>query len=471
MRMKKRQIAGFILAMMSLILIMVFPEIEGLSEEGKRCLAVFVAVFFLYAFEAMNAAIVSLAIVPLLVFFKVTPIKEALAGFSSTSTYLIVGAFLLTGAMVKSRAGDRITYYILLLVGTKSRNISFGIMCVNILLAFMIPSSTARTAMMLPICLKIIEQYQGEGKDKTRFGANLMMTLCCTNSTISSGILTSTITNPMAVEYIQTITGQTITYRTWLVWGGPPALVRTLIAWLMIQVMFSPEKPCMENGKFYVQQKLQELGRVSIEEVKVMVVLGAAILLWFLGDMINLDSTTVCLMCGCLLCVPKLGVLSWKDCTKNISLSVMFVVSGGISLGTAMSTTGTATWLAESIFRIFGLERLSAQMLLLAMIVIIQFMHVFFSGTATMANVFFPVVAGIAGVAGISPVVMVVVAAFMIGGYPVLMFFNTTPNILCYDTGHLTTGDFIKFGLVLSVVACAVYGICVEWYWSMTGML
>lgn len=469
--MNKKQILGFMLALISFLMILLSENIDNISPDGQRCLALFVMIFFLYAFEVVNAAIVSLAIVPLLVTLKIVPIKEALSGFAASSTYLIVGAFFLTGAMVKSGLGDRITYHILLLFGTKTRNISFGIMCVCVLMSFMIPSSTARTAMLLPICLKIIEQYQGTEKEKTKFGTNIMMTLCCINSSISPGILTSTITNPMAVEYIENVTGQHISYRLWMQWGGVPALICTLLAWCLIQIFFKPEKKEITNGTTYIRDKLQEMGKIHANEIKVAIVLLAAVLLWFFGENIGMDSTTVCLLCGCILCLPKLGCLTWDDCKNNVSLSVMFVVSGGISIGAAMNDTGTATWLAENIFRIFGLNRLSGYTIIVVVIVIIQFMHLFFAGTATMANVFFPVIAGIAAVSGVSPVVLIMVTAFMIGGYPILMFFNTTPNILCYDTGQLDAMDFMKFGSVLSVVVCIVYILCTKCYWPLIGLM
>lgn len=467
--MKKRQIAGGLLAIMSFLFITSRPKINGLSSEGKNCLAVFFFVFFLYAFEVLDAAIVSLMIVPLLAVLRIVPIKDALSGFSSTSTYLIVGSFLITAAMVKSKLGDRIALQILLMVGSSPARISFGIMCINILLAFMIPSSTARTSMMIPICLKIIEHYPKSGRKK--FGARIMMTLCCTNSTISAGILTSTITNPMAVDYIQQATGNTVSYKQWIMWGGLPALICTFIAWIMIQFFFKIENEAAVFDASYLLIKKQKIGKMSRDEKKVLIVLIIAVFLWFIGDDISLNSTTVCLLCACLLCIPFLGNLEWKDCQENISISVMFVVSGGISLGSAMCNTGTSTWLAETIFDLFGLSNMSETVLMVSLIVIVQFMHIFFAGTATMANVFFPVVAGIASITNTSVVALTLISAFMIGGYPIIMFFNTTPNILCYETGYLKSSDFIKFGLVFSAIVCVVYIATLKWYWPLVGLV
>ncbi len=461
---------GILLALITFLAILAMPAPVGLSAEGIRCLALFAAVFIIYLFESISAAIISLLIVPLLVVLQITDIKSALSGFSSTSTYLIVGSFILAEAMIRSKLGNRVTYFILLSIGTSARRITLGIVLVNIVLAFMIPSSTARTAMMLPICLNIARQFSGTNRP-TRFGANLMMSLCITNSTISAGILTATITNPMAAEYIFTNTGTPVTFAQWLVWGFPPALMMTFVAWILIQVLFRPEKQQMEGGKDFIRSQLEALGPISRNERLCAAIFGITILLWVFGDRLGIDSTAACLLGACLLCLPGLHVLSWEECKDSISLSVVFICSGGISLGAAMSSTGAASWMAENIFNGLHLGSLPVWALIISLIVVVQFMHVMFVGTATMANVFFPLLTGIAAVANISSLPVILPAAMMIGGYPVLMFFNTTPSILCYDTGHVTARDFPKLGILISVVACLLYAGCVLWYWPLTGMM
>ncbi|WP_110954840.1 SLC13 family permease [Anaerosinus massiliensis] len=463
----KKRIFGIILAMMVAVSILAIPEIENLSSVGQRCLAVFSAVFILYLFESIHVAIISLLIVPILVIFQITDIHMALKGFSSTSTYLIIGSFVMAAAMLKSNLGDRITYWVLVRVGSSAKRISFGIMCVNIVMAFLIPSSTARTAMLLPICIKMIHLFRDKEQRGGRFGANLLMTLCCTNSTISAGILTSTVTNPMAVQYIASVTGQTVSFVKWLEWGFPPALLMTIVSWVLIQLIFSSKINADGHGREYFQQKLNELGTIRKSEKNVFIIFLGTILLWIFGENFGLDSTTVCLLSACILCLPKVGCLDWKECQASISLNVVFVCSGGISLGAAMSDTGAANWLADSIFSLLHLSQYSAAATISILLVIVQFMHVVFVGTATMANVFFPILVGIAEVSNINPMLTVLPAAFMIGGYPILMFFNTTPNILCCDTGELKNRDFPLFGCCVSILACIVYIVCVYWYWPL----
>ena len=205
--MSKKQWIGLVLAFVLFVTILMIPDIDNLELEGQRCLALFVAVFVLYIFESIPAPVISIAIIPLLVVLKISNVNEALAGFASTSTYLVIGSFILAAAMIKTGLGKRITCHLLLLMGTSPVRTSLGLMVVNIIMAFLIPSSTARTAMLLPICLSIIHEYHGEEKEKRRYAANLLLTLCITSSTISAGIMTSTVSNPMAGAYIQNTTG------------------------------------------------------------------------------------------------------------------------------------------------------------------------------------------------------------------------------------------------------------------------
>lgn len=479
--MSKKQWIGLVLAFVLFAAILLYPEMNGLGKEGQRCLALFTAVFLLYIFESIPAAVISLAIVPLLVILRISDVNAALDGFASSSTYLVIGSFILTAAMIKTGLGKRITCHLLLWVGTSPMQISFGLMAVNILMAFLIPSSTARTAMLLPICLSVIKEYRGEEENQRRYGENLLLTLCVTSSTISAGIMTSTISNPMAVEYIQNTTGKTVSYGEWFLWGFPPSLVMTVLSWIVIQVCFhlkgaaraketvKPRNKAESRESLYLKQELKEMGSVTGQELRTAAIIVFTVILWVFGSWWGVDSTTAALIGAVILMMPGCGVIKWNDCRSSVSLSVVFVISGGISLGDAMAYTGTADWLAKRVFGFLS-GNIPLPVVIILVIIVVQFMHVFFVGTATMANAFFPILVSIAGRIGVSPLCIILPAAFMIGGYPVLLFFNTTPNILCYDTGRIRSWDFLKTGIPISVLACIVYGICAEWFWPLANM-
>jgi len=67
-------------------------------------------------------------------------------------------------------------------------------------------------------------------------------------------------------------------------------------------------------------------------------------------------------------------------------------------------------------------------------------------------------------------VVLALPAGMIIGGYPLLMFYNTLPNIIVYGTGALRVGDFPRAGVALCILACLLYAACAATYWRWLGL-
>ncbi len=459
---------GLPIAVVATLLVWFTATPKGLSAAGHGALALFSGIFILYLTEAVALPITSLAIVPLAVLMGIVTPAKALEGFASTSVYLIVGAFILAAAMVKSKLADRITYIIMDKIGTSATRITIGVMLVNIILAFLVPSSTARTAIMLPICVSLIKQFGKEGRSK--FAVNLLLTLTFTNATISAGIMTATVPNPVTVDFIAKAGAGKISYNEWLIYGFPPALLMTIFTWWIIQRMYKPETAEIPGGKDFVTEKLKELGRITPNEMRALFVFALVVVLWAIGDKSHIDATIACLAGAVILFLPKVGFLTWADANKSISWQVLFVAGGGISLGSIMMNTGAATWLAKTLFKMFSMEKLPLVLMLVVVMLIIQYLHFVFVGTTAMATAFIPIVLAMAQVAHINPKILALPAGMIIGGYPLLMFYCTIPNILVYGTGELSVEDFPKVGIIVCTVACIVYAVCAMTYWKWIGL-
>lgn len=463
---KKR--LGLPVAILATIFVLMLQAPPQLSIVAHKALALFSGIFVLYLTESIPLPITSLAIVPLSVLMGIEKPTGALQGFASTSVYLIVGAFVLAAAMVKSKLAERMTYKIMEAVGTSSTRITLGIVLVNIVLAFLVPSSTARTAILLPVCIGIINVFGKEGR--TNFAVNLLLTLAFTNATISAGILTATVPNPVTVDFITKISGHGINFGEWLLYGFPPALLMTFFAWWVIQKYYPAEIDNLPGGESYVKEKLKELGAITSNEIRALVVFTVVVGLWITGGITKIDTTIACLVGVTLLFLPKIGFLTWDDANKGISWQIIFVAGGGISLGEMLMKTGAAKWLAVTIFHGLGLSSFSVILMLVLIMFVIQYMHILFVGTTAMATAFLPIVIGMAQVVNINPIIFALPAGMIIGGYPLLMFYNTLPNILIYGTGKLKVGDFPKVGFIICTVACLVYGLCAMTYWKWLGL-
>lgn len=457
------------LAILSAAAVWFTPAQDGLTVPGQRAIALFSGVFVLFLTEAIPLAVTSLLIPPLAVLAGITNIKGALDGFSSPSVYLIVGAFVLAVAMVKTHLAERITYLILIRTGSSPRRITLGVTLANIVLAFLVPSSTARTAVLLPECLSILALFGIAGR--SRFAANLLLTLTMTNATIGAGILTATVPNPVTIELISKAGGHVISYAEWLAYGFPPALFMTFLTWLLIQIVFWPEASASEAE---VDRKIHEnliaMGPTSSAEWRALVVFVGILLFWATQSLTGLDTTVVCLLGVGVLFLPKIGVLDWETANKGVSWQVLLIAGGGISLGDLLMKTEAARWLANTIFHGLGLGSASTLFVIVAVMLIVQFLHIIFVGTTAMATAILPIVLAMAGTAGISPLALALPAGMIIGGYPLLMFYNTLPNVIVYGTGRLNVLDFLKVGVAVCAIACLVYALCAATYWQWLGL-
>lgn len=464
-----RKKLGLPAAVLVTLIVWFLPLPAGLQPVGLRCLALFAGIFILYLTEAVALPITSLAVVPLAVLLGISSPKDALEGFGSTSTYLLISAFILATGMVKSRLAERLTYYILKLVGSSTFGVSLGITLANVVLAFLVPSTAARTAILLPICIGLIATFQVG--PRSRLAKGLLLTLAFTNATISAGILTATLPNPITVDFIRKAGGPTVTYLRWLILGFPPALIMTVLTWWLCRRMFKPEVDAIPGGKAYVDEALRKLGPLTGNEKRALFVFLVATVLWVTGDWTKIDVTIAALAACCLLFLPKIGFLSWEEASKGVSWQVVFIAGGGISLGALLMKTGAAKWLAVAILNGIGISALPLLLVLIIIMLLIQYLHLIFVGTTAMLTAIMPVVLGMAQHLHVNPLIFALPAGMIVGGYPLMMFYNTLSNIIVYGTDELDVIDFPKVGFILCSVAVVLYAVCASTYWKWLGLL
>jgi di/tricarboxylate transporter len=234
--------------------------------------------------------------------------------------------------------------------------------------------------------------------------------------------------------------------------------------------MYKPEQPAIPGGEEYVREKLAAMGQISGKEIYTLLVFLAVVILWATGGMTGVDTTVACLAAAVALFFPKIGVLSWNDANPLIGYNVLLMTGGGLSLGSILMSTGATKWLASVVFSSFGLYGLAVVVLLTLVMFIVQFMHVFFAGTTVMATAFLPLVIALGVEAGLSPAVLALPAGMIIGGYPLMMFYCTAPNLMVYGTNKMVMGDFPRVGIPISILACVVYAACAATYWRWLGL-
>lgn len=146
-------------AFAALIAITLLPHTKGLPVAGQRALAILAFALILWVTEAVSYQVSAAMIVGLIaLLIGLAPsiqdpaqmtgtgnaLAMALSGFSSSAVALVAAALFLAAAMQVTNLHKRLALWILSRVGTKTSNLVFGAILVSIVLAFFVPSATAR---------------------------------------------------------------------------------------------------------------------------------------------------------------------------------------------------------------------------------------------------------------------------------------------------------------------------------------
>jgi di/tricarboxylate transporter len=107
----------------------------------------------------------------------------AFSGFTTTGLVLVAAALFLAAAMTQTGLDKRIALTILSRVGTGTRGVVVGTILVGFVIAYMVPSTTARVACLVPITLGIIAAF---GVNKRGALASMLMITTVQTASIRS---------------------------------------------------------------------------------------------------------------------------------------------------------------------------------------------------------------------------------------------------------------------------------------------
>lgn len=225
---------GLLLGIAALAAILLLPTPAGLTIAGQRMLAILAFAVIVWMTEAVDYAVSAIVIAALMAFllgFAPNPANPnvlmgtgaaltlAFSGFANTALVLVASALFLAAAMTATGLDKRIALTILSKVGTGTRQVVVGTILVGFVVAFLVPSTTARVACLVPITLGIIAAF-GVNR-KGAFASMLMITTAQTASIWNVGIKTAAAQNMVAIGFIEKAFGKTITWLEWLIAAAP----------------------------------------------------------------------------------------------------------------------------------------------------------------------------------------------------------------------------------------------------------
>ena len=120
------------------------PIPSEVNPRAWELLAVFVATIVGVILRPIPMGAMAFVAASFAVLSGTLTITEATAGFGSTVVWLVVAAFFIATAFIKTGLGIRIAYHFMRLLGKRSLGLAYGLVATDLVLAPAIPSNTAR---------------------------------------------------------------------------------------------------------------------------------------------------------------------------------------------------------------------------------------------------------------------------------------------------------------------------------------
>lgn len=455
----QRKSVGFLLGLIVFVTMFFLPTPDGLPVKGWHTAAIALLMGIWWITEALPIAVTALLPIVLLPVLNVTSIDGATTPYANPLIFLFMGGFVIAQAMERWDLHKRIALNIVNYVGVKPSSIIMGFILASAFLSMWV-SNTATALMMLPIALSVLKlvEDQKESSDKLNFEIVLVLSIAYGCNIGGMGTIIGTPPNALLAGFMSENYGYEVGFAQWMMVGVPLMLVSLPVMYfLLVKVIYPIKLTELPGGKNLIETKLSDLGTVSNAEKKVAVVFVCTALLWIfrplLSDLIpGLSDAGIAIGAAVsLFIVPvdlKKGqfLLTWPD-AEELPWGVLLLFGGGLSLASAISSTGLAEWIGQGVSVVGGWPII---LLVGLVVLLIVFLTEITSNTATTAA-FLPILASVAIGLGENPLILAVPAA--LGASCAFMLpVATPPNAIVYGSGKITIPEMSKAGLWLNFV-------------------
>ena len=413
------------------------------------------------------------AFLPIVIFdpLGIATIRDAAAPYANPIIYLFLGGFLMALALERWNLHRRIALAILDRTGTDGRRLIGGFMFVCAMLSMWM-TNTSTTIMLLPIVLSVIgviRENVPELSDKARADFEVAMLLGLAYSASIGGLATliGTPPNALLIGYLAENYDLEISFARWMTVGIPVTMIMLPIAWLILtRFLFPVHVPASAAVDAHLHELREELGTMKAPEKRVAIIFGLVVFSWMFRkpltgwlELSGISDAGIVMTAGILLFLIPSGdasgrrLMDWQTATR-LPWGVLILFGGGLSLAAAVSNSGLALWLGESLapLNAFGLA-----VLVVAAVALVIFLTELTSNLATTATLL-PVMGAIALQAGLPPLVLTVpitIAASCAFMLPVA----TPPNAIVFATGRLHIPQMVRAGIVLNIIGIIIVSV------------
>lgn len=446
--------------------------IDGLNPQAQKAIGAFFVCLVLWVSQLIPLAITGLLAIVIIPLSGVITSQQAYSYFGNQAVFFILGAFILSAALLKTGLSVRMAVLLLKNADKSPNQLVWRILLSCFLLSCVMPEH-AVAAIFLPIIFSLTRALEYEPFGGS-YGRSLFMAMawgCVLGGTVT---LLGGARAPLALGFLEQMAGQKVSFFEWMKTTIPVMVVMLPVGYFLIVRFFKVDVQSVEAiGKALVHQR-QKLGLVSWRERWVLLILVGAVFLWvFYGHRIGHENIAM----GAAVALFLFRVVRWSDLEKYVNWGIILMYGGAICLGKSLESSQAIDWLAshslqfpeaiQNFLLYFGLEVNQS----LLFLILVSFIALVFSelvSNAAVVAILMPLVLGLAPVYELNPVTLTYAVAIP-AGLASLFPISTPAVALAYSSGYLKIKDLFIPGLIMNFFAWLCFVLVMIFLWPYLG--
>jgi len=432
---------------------------------GMRVLAITVMAVIFFVTEPIPLPTVALLIAVFQVIFGIGGPTAVARTFASDSVFFIMGALMISVAIVKQRIDRWIALWLFRVTGPRVGAVTLGMVAVSAILSSFIGTYTM-AAIMLPVALTIASLAQEDQPRVRNLTVLLLLAIAYGCAIGTPGTPSGGARNAIMLDYWQRLFNLKVSYSAWIIHAYPLVLLQIPVVAGALLWTIKPEVEDLGAVIARLRAAMAEEEGFGSRDWQVMGIFLLTLLGWItIGGRIGLG--TVALAGAALYLI--FGLVTWEDLNGGVNWGVILLYAATISLGYQMKETGAAGWIAQHLLgalRPLGLAH-GLPLLLAISLFTVLISNSMSSGAAVAA--LGPITLHMAAISGGSLIgtgfVTVISSTFAY-----LTVIAAPATTIVYASGHLMPRDLLRAGYKMALASVIILMGFVTLYWPLIGL-
>ncbi|WP_431801616.1 SLC13 family permease [Halobacillus andaensis] len=426
-----------------------------------QSVAVLVIIQLLWIGRVFKLAHSSIILILLLSFHFYT-YDETLDYFGSGLVWLLFSTFILAYAFIQTGLAARVSLYVLSLAKGSGKLLILVSFLLMFVLTVMIPSNIGKGSLVSSVLDDLSKSlkkvYEVNYLPKALFIGVAYV------SAISGAFVPTGASSTIYAFGIFSEVSPSLTYMKWLLYFSVPMLSFVMLLWLVFIFWYPEEKIEPMHVKNLINRKMQEIGRLNPEEIRMMVIMLVTLGLWMSQPVHGYSIPLVGLLGASLVVFPGIGVLKWEEATKGVNWDMMIFFAATLMLANMLIDTGTVEVLVS--FLVSHSNDWYSWVFAIGVLIITSLIRVVFVNVLGFMTIMLPTAITLGEkLDSITPLTLAM-GVYLIGIPGFLLVTQSPVHLISYSYGYFTDRDLFLVGLIAMLIWIVIVCLTMLFYWS-----